>query len=105
MAATPKGGDKSSGFVMKLYQMVDGAPDDICSVRPFDDLEGVVYSLITLPTIKHVLLFPSKQWTPDGESFRITNLSRLESETLPSYFRHTRFQSLVRQLNFYNVRR
>jgi len=55
--------------------MVNGAPDDICS------------------------------WTPDGESFRITNLLRLESETLPSYFRHSRFQSLVRQLNFYNFRK
>lgn len=43
------------------------------------------------------------QWTSNGESFRITDLERLESETLPSYFRHSRFQSLVRQLNFYNV--
>ena len=34
MAAPPKGrGDKSTGFVVKLYQMVNGAPDDIVSVR------------------------------------------------------------------------
>eukprot|EP00804_Cyclotella_cryptica_P026569 CCRYP_020449-RA/>CCRYP_020449-RA protein AED:0.12 eAED:0.12 QI:270/1/1/1/1/1/2/312/526 len=71
------GGEKSasSGFVLKLYQMVNGAPDDILS------------------------------WVSNGEAFRISDLSRLESETLPSYFRHSRFQSLVRQLNFYNFRK
>ena len=42
---------------------------------------------------------------PTGEAFRISDLSRLESETLPQYFRHNRFQSLVRQLNFYNFRK
>ncbi|KAL3764731.1 hypothetical protein ACHAWO_008726 [Cyclotella atomus] len=81
--------DKSTGFVVKLYQMVNGAPDDVLS------------------TCSHQIFHPSKKhkWTPDGSSFRITDLPRLESETLPSYFRHSRFQSLVRQLNFYNFRK
>ncbi len=46
------------------------------------------------------------QWTANGDAFKIgADLNRLESETLPQYFRHSRFQSLVRQLNFYNFRK
>jgi len=69
------GGGVPSGFVLKLYQMVNGAPDEVIS------------------------------WLPSGDAFRISDLSRLESETLPTFFRHKRFQSLVRQLNFYNFRK
>ena len=42
---------------------------------------------------------------PQGDAFRISDLEKLEAETLPTYFRHNRFQSLVRQLNFYNFRK
>eukprot|EP00559_Dactyliosolen_fragilissimus_P005498 CAMPEP_0184872252 /NCGR_PEP_ID=MMETSP0580-20130426/41178_1 /TAXON_ID=1118495 /ORGANISM="Dactyliosolen fragilissimus" /LENGTH=480 /DNA_ID=CAMNT_0027375015 /DNA_START=402 /DNA_END=1841 /DNA_ORIENTATION=+ len=68
-------GGVPSGFVLKLYQMVNGAPDDVIS------------------------------WLPSGDAFRISDLNRLENETLPTFFRHKRFQSLVRQLNFYNFRK
>jgi hypothetical protein len=48
----------------------------------------------------------NRQWTPSGDAFIIgSDLQRLESETLPQYFRHNRFQSLVRQLNFYSFRK
>ena len=40
----------------------------------------------------------------DGKTFEIIDPKRLESEILPQYFRHGRFQSLVRQLNFYNFK-
>ena len=50
--------------------------------------------------------FFSWQWTPAGDAFVIgSDLKRLETETLPQYFRHNRFQSLVRQLNFYSFRK
>lgn len=65
-----------SGFILKLYQMVNGAPDEVIA------------------------------WTAGGDAFVIgSDLNRLESETLPQYFRHNRFQSLVRQLNFYSFRK
>jgi hypothetical protein len=36
-----------------------------------------------------------------SEAFEIVDPVRLENEVLPFFFRHCRFQSLVRQLNFY----
>lgn len=68
------------------------------------------FVLLDFTTSSHELFDASKQipylqWLPSGEAFRISDLVRLESETLPQYFRHNRFQSLVRQLNFYNFRK
>ena len=61
------------------------------------------FTFLTLPRALFVF---SLQWTPDGDAFVIgSDLARLESETLPQYFRHNRFQSLVRQLNFYSFRK
>lgn len=37
----------------------------------------------------------------DGKSFEVHDPRALELQVLPKYFRHCRFQSLVRQLNFY----
>lgn len=54
----------------------------------------------------HLYFYLIPQWTPSGDAFVIgSDLKRLESETLPQYFRHNRFQSLVRQLNFYSFRK
>ncbi|GMI09186.1 hypothetical protein TrRE_jg9819 [Triparma retinervis] len=64
-----------SGFVGKLFSMVNESPNDIVD------------------------------WLPSGDAFQILDLERLESQTLPLHFRHSRFQSLVRQLNFYNFRK
>mmetsp|Transcript_11671 Transcript_11671/g.17683 ORF Transcript_11671/g.17683 Transcript_11671/m.17683 type:complete len:414 (+) Transcript_11671:105-1346(+) len=40
-------------------------------------------------------------WVAEGTAFEVKDPKRLESEVLPVFFRHCRFQSLVRQLNFY----
>lgn len=65
------GGSGASSFVRKLFEIVSSEND------------GVV------------------GWMPDGISFEVKDPKRLEAEILPKYFRHSRFQSLVRQLNFY----
>ncbi|RYG95204.1 hypothetical protein EON65_56320 [archaeon] len=40
----------------------------------------------------------------DGSTFEVTDPKLLERDVLPKYFRHGRFQSLVRQLNFYSFK-
>lgn len=41
----------------------------------------------------------------DGTSFHIQNVQVLSSKVLPQYFKHDRFTSFVRQLNFYSFRK
>lgn len=43
-------------------------------------------------------------WSKDGLAFEVIDPKGLERDVLPKYFRHSRFQSLVRQLNFYNFK-
>ncbi|CAN0421562.1 unnamed protein product, partial [Ectocarpus sp. 8 AP-2014] len=38
-------------------------------------------------------------------AFEVKDPRRLEQDILPKYFRHSRFQSLVRQLNFYSFKK
>eukprot|EP01041_Mallomonas_annulata_P003996 gene3996-7961_t len=67
--------NKQSGmstFVTKLYEMVQG----------YDNKDVIC-------------------WVLDGTAFEIKDPKRLEREILPKFFRHSRFQSLIRQLNFY----
>lgn len=40
----------------------------------------------------------------DGDNFEVLDPKSLEKDILPRYFRHSRFQSLVRQLNFYSFK-
>jgi hypothetical protein len=61
----------ASSFVKKLFEMVENESDDIIV------------------------------WVANGTAFEVKDPKRLEIEILPNFFRHCRFQSLVRQLNFY----
>uniref|UniRef100_A0A7S2ANS2 WW domain-containing protein n=2 Tax=Octactis speculum TaxID=3111310 RepID=A0A7S2ANS2_9STRA len=68
-------GIAKTSFVRKLYDLVTCESDDIVG------------------------------FLPDGSSFEVKDPKRLEVEVLPKYFRHSRFQSLVRQLNFYSFKK
>jgi len=44
-------------------------------------------------------------WAPGGDSFLITDVERFSETILPKYFKHSKFASFVRQLNFYGFRK
>ncbi|ETP54874.1 hypothetical protein F442_00502 [Phytophthora nicotianae P10297] len=65
----------SGSFVSKLYRMVDTEPSTIVS------------------------------WCRGGSAFCIVDPKMMAEHCLPKYFRHRRFSSLIRQLNFYSFYR
>mmetsp|Transcript_30093 Transcript_30093/g.39620 ORF Transcript_30093/g.39620 Transcript_30093/m.39620 type:complete len:465 (+) Transcript_30093:54-1448(+) len=44
-------------------------------------------------------------WTDDGKSFFVKNPDRMATDIIPQYFKHNKFSSFVRQLNFYGFRK
>ncbi|GMI32765.1 hypothetical protein TeGR_g8507 [Tetraparma gracilis] len=66
---------KTNNFVNKLYAMVNEGDPAVIS------------------------------WVPSGDAFLISSVPALESSLLPHFFRHSRFASLIRQLNFYEFRK
>merc|ERR1719498_364443 len=44
-------------------------------------------------------------WSADGKSFVIRDVDSFAKDVLPLYFKHSKFASFVRQLNFYSFRK
>lgn len=40
-------------------------------------------------------------WSPNGDTFMVSDMDKLAQRELPKYFKHSNFTSLVRQLNMY----
>ncbi|KNE56041.1 hypothetical protein AMAG_01885 [Allomyces macrogynus ATCC 38327] len=55
-----------------------------------------VYGLVNDPATDHLIC-----WTPAGTSFVVLDVKGLEA-ILPSIFKHSKFPSLIRQLNMYH---
>ena len=60
---------------------------------------------MALSIAKHALTHHLVSRSVDGTAFEVKDPKKLEAEILPKYFRHSRFQSFVRQLNFYNFKK
>jgi len=58
-------------FLSKTYHMLDQCPNEIAS------------------------------WSDGGDSFTIKDVDAFEAKVLPTYFKHSKFSSFIRQLNFY----
>jgi HSF-type DNA-binding len=44
-------------------------------------------------------------WSEDGETFIVKDPTKFEQEIIPQFFKHSKFTSFVRQLNFYSFRK
>ena len=44
-------------------------------------------------------------WSEDGETFVVKDPTKFEQEIIPQFFKHSKFSSFVRQLNFYSFRK
>jgi len=62
-------------FLQKTYQMIDTCDPEVCT------------------------------WSDDGTTFVVKNVTLFESTVVPRYFKHSKFSSFVRQLNFYGFRK
>jgi len=62
-------------FLRKTYHMVDTCDPAVCS------------------------------WSEDGETFVVKHPKKFEQDIIPQFFKHSKFSSFVRQLNFYAFRK
>ncbi|KAG7400657.1 hypothetical protein PHYBOEH_004926 [Phytophthora boehmeriae] len=45
------------------------------------------------------------RWTPNGCAFEILDMERMMSHVLPKYFKHRKYTSFQRQLNYFNFKK
>ncbi|KAK1944525.1 Heat stress transcription factor A-8 [Phytophthora citrophthora] len=45
------------------------------------------------------------RWTPDGRAFEILEMDRMMNEVLPKYFKHRKYTSFQRQLNYFSFKK
>lgn len=58
------------------------------------------YEIFSLPDYRYCC-----DWSPDGTTIVISKIEEFSKQVLPKYFKHSNFQSFVRQLNMYDFRK
>ncbi|RHY79786.1 hypothetical protein DYB26_003465 [Aphanomyces astaci] len=77
---------------------------------PRDNASQVVSSAVA-PFLASLFEILSKEdahiigWSDDGKSFGVYNYDAMEQHILPTYFRHNKFASFQRQLNYFGFRK
>lgn len=66
---------------------------------------GVAPFLKSLRTILHNENKHIMRWTPDGKAFEILDMDMMTDLILPKYFKHRKYASFQRQLNYFNFRK
>src|SRR3546814_770365 len=94
-------------FVKKLFNIVCNEDDGVIAWNEGTTHVFVATSLVFTtgtPAVQCGLAVLLRGFA-DGDSFTIVDPKLLEAEVLPKYFRHSRYSSLVRQLNFYSFKK
>ncbi|EGZ24992.1 hypothetical protein PHYSODRAFT_285011 [Phytophthora sojae] len=81
-----------------------GSPDCSSSVSPPPPREVAPF----LKSLRRMLQDESDavlRWTPDGRAFEIHDMDEMMARVLPKYFKHSKYTSFQRQLNYFNFRK
>lgn len=76
--------------------MTDRYEDDEEMIAPF------------LRCLRYMLEHESPEilrWSADGRSFEVLDVERMSTEVLPRYFKHRKYTSFQRQLNYFHFRK
>lgn len=80
----------------KVQPVMDAPPIKPREVAPF------------LRSLRRMLDDESNQilrWTPNGRAFEILDMDRMMNEVLPKYFKHRKYTSFQRQLNYFSFKK
>ncbi|ETV93711.1 hypothetical protein H310_12475 [Aphanomyces invadans] len=73
-----------------------------------DDSAGTRELAPFLRTLRTLLTSESDdiiRWTPDGLAFEIVDMDALSTSVLPHYFKHSKYSSFQRQLNYFHFKK
>jgi len=76
--------------------LVEGKPNKKVSQPTIPVFVSKLLAMVNEPSNRDLIF-----WSPDGDTFKVTDVDKLAAVELPKYFKHNNFTSLVRQLNMY----